>query len=108
MMFGAQLASICGAATDALTQLAQPGSRPGELEPENGETGWNDEQPRSRRNQHNDTEQDYGDADHRDDDATRKLVSEFNQDRWFPLMGVAVHSRAEMLTITLGVLMPLA
>ena len=108
MLLGAHLPPICRLAADSFAQLAKPDARPGKLQPENGKAGGNHEESRPRRDKHHDTDQDDGDADDRDDDSPGKLVGEFNQNRGFPLIRLSPYHETGIVTMTLGVLMPLA
>ena len=107
MLLGAHVPPVCRLTADSRAQLSKPDSRPGKLQPENGKAGGNHEQSRTRRDEHHDTEQDNSDTDNRNNDSASKLVSEFNQDG-VPLIRVAPYHEIGIVTMTLGVLMPLA
>lgn len=63
--------------TDALAQTPHPVTRPGEFQPENGEAKRNYNNGGTRRNQHNETQQQDGTADQRYGYALGNLVGIF-------------------------------
>lgn len=108
MLLGAHVPPVCRLTADSRAQLSEPHSRPGKLQTEDGKAGGNHEESRTRRDKHHDTKEDNGDADNQDDDSAGKLVGEFNQNRGFPLIRLSPYHETGIVTMTLGVLMPLA